>query len=135
MKQLQRGRDVVHTGAARSYTIGERLTGLFHSIPPFFHTQWSKPWIILAEAEAGGSHEHFRRLVLETSPYVALAKKYRVALGSDTDTAWMDYSTVPGRIVRALGFGHFALRGLPLTAFATAREALVDLKNPGRKDH
>ncbi len=32
---LRRGRDVVHAGGARSYTLGERLTGLFGLVPPF----------------------------------------------------------------------------------------------------
>ena len=125
---LRRGRDLVHAGGARTYSLKERLAGLFHRIPPFIHTQWSKPWIVLNPTTypLPGRFWFYHRIILEASPYVALARTYRRTLGMES--SWMTYSSLPGRILRILGLGHFALRGMPLTAVATTVAGFNKLK-------
>jgi hypothetical protein len=114
---LRLGLDVAHTGGARTYTLGERLGGLFHPAPPFLHNQWAKPWVALNPAQLQpGRFWIFHRIILESSPYMAVARTYESELGSDT--AWMRYVSPLGRIVRFLGLGNVALSGLPLTAIA-----------------
>jgi len=130
---LRRGRDVAHTGGARTYTLGERLGGLLRRAPPFLHNQWTKPWIAL-NPEANdfeGRFWVFHRIILEASPYVAVARTYQADVGSDT--TWLTYSSPAGRMLRVLGLGHCPLRGLPLTAVATMTNAVNEWRNP-RKD-
>jgi hypothetical protein len=122
---LRTGRDVIHSGGALAYSLGERLGGLLRPIPPFMHGQGTKLWWAFDEnslKENRNSWWFFRRLLLETSPYFAEARAYRDAIGMRCD--WMDYSTLLGQFNRYIGLGHFALRGLPLTFAATIIDRL-----------
>lgn len=116
---LRRGRDVIHSGGALAYSLKERLAGMSGPIPPIIHGQGAKPWIMFVHtAELTGRFWAYRRLLQEVSPYMALSRRYRDQLGMPCP--WMDWHSSLGRLVRCLGLGHFALRGLPLTAAATA---------------
>jgi hypothetical protein len=130
---LRRGRDVAHTGGARTYTLGERLRGLFHPSPPFLHNQWTKPWVVLNPQanDFQGRFWVFHRIILEASPYVAVARIYQEEMG--TDTKWMSYSSLPGRMLRALGLGHCPMQGLPLTAVATATNTFNEWRHRRQK--
>jgi hypothetical protein len=122
---MRTGREVIHSGGALAYSLSERLGGLFRRIPPFVHGQGTKLWWAFDEGslkENRNSWWFFRRLLLETSPYFAEAKKYRNRIGMLSP--WMEYRTWLGRLNRYLGLGHFALRGLPLTLAATIIDRL-----------
>ncbi len=118
---LRTGRDLIHCGSLTSYTLCERLAGLFRPIPPFVHSFGAKPWVLfdkeVLKSNRGWFWTYFR-LCHEVSPYTAIAKRYRRELG--VATPWLDYRSSGGTALELLGAGHFALRGLPLTAAATA---------------
>jgi hypothetical protein len=118
---LLEGKEVIHSGGALAYSTYQRLSGLGQPVPPFIHSQAGKPWIIFSKeylARHGAWVTFYRRLLQETSPYIAEARRLRQELGDPAP--WLDVHSIPGVILRAAGFGHFALRGLPLTFFATA---------------
>ena len=73
-------------------------------------------------AQLTGRFWFYRRLLQEVSPYVALARGFRQDLA--VPCPWMDCWSPTGLLVRGLGLGHFALRGLPLTTVATVIQAL-----------
>jgi hypothetical protein len=125
---LRRGMDVAHTGGARTYTLRERIRGMFQPAPPVLHSQWAKPWIALNpnSKELSGRFWVFHRVILEASPYMAVARQYRDVIGGDT--AWLAYASMAGLFVRALGFGHVPLQGLPLTLIATMNARLDKLR-------
>lgn len=115
---LRTGVDVIHSGGALAYSLVERLGGLFRRVPPFIHGQGAKPWMMFdPAANLKGRFWFYRRLLMEVSPYLAQARRNRPELGSPAP--WLDYRTPLGVLFRVLGLGHFALRGLPLTALAT----------------
>ena len=116
---LKSGRDIIHSsGLTRSYSVRERLGGLFgRRIPPFLHNPAAKAWHALDPAEPKARYRFAERLFVETSPYVALARKYAGRLGPDQ--AWLRHRTPCGMILRGLGCGHYALRGLPAAAALT----------------
>jgi hypothetical protein len=120
VQQLQVGRDVIHCGGALGYSLGRRLGGLCRRVPPFLHAIAGKPWWVLSP-EYRRSHAawftYYRRLLQETSPYVAAARSYRDEVG--LPCPWLDAWSPPGLCLRAAGLGHFALRGLPLTLAVT----------------
>lgn len=119
VRQLRRGRDVIHSGGARAYGLGERLRGLFQRRPPVIHNPSVKPWMILWNKPGlEGRQWWLRRLALEISPYVAEVRQYRSRMGAE-DCCWMDWKTPTGVALRILGFGNTALRGLPLTIVVT----------------
>ena len=124
---LKSGVDIIHAGGALGYSLGERLAGVVRKKPAFFHATAGKPWHWLGNEEhPEWSRTDFfgwhRRLLQEISPYLVEARKYRNDLGMAAD--WMEKSSPIGTALRVLGLGHFALRGLPVTLFATALEAL-----------
>jgi hypothetical protein len=118
---LRTGQDVIHCGSLTSYTLSERLGGLCRPIPPFVHCQGAKPWCLFDEgalkSQRGWFWTYFR-LWHEISPYRAIAKRYKRELG--IAATWLEYRSMGGAALEALGAGHFALQGLPLTAAATA---------------
>ena len=115
---LKRGTDLIHSGGARTYSLWERLTGLGRQIPPIIHSPGPKPWIAFGPGrDLPGLFWTVQRLLLDVSPYMAIARRYRASLGAEG--RWADYTTPVGRILRFSGFGHFALRGLPLTLVFT----------------
>jgi len=121
---LRGGRDVIHAGGALGYSLGQRLAGVFRRVPPFLHAIASKPWVVFTPGYAARHDRWFtfyRRVLQETSPYVAAARRLRGEVG--VDCPWLDAGSWLGRGLRAAGLGHYALRGLPLTLVASAGEA------------
>jgi hypothetical protein len=123
LRVLRHGRDVLHTGGALGFTLGERIGGLVRPVPTVLHAIAGKPWVLLGGAKpAWGSFVWFRQLMQELSPYVAHARRYRDDVGEAM--AWLDHRTATGRVLRVLGLGHWALRGLPVTLAATVLRRL-----------
>ena len=132
LKFLNRGRDIVQYFTYHGYTCAERLGHLLHGLPPFIHSQVNKPWVPGERQKP--PFEFTRRfwikwltcIYLDASPYKLLAEKYRSLVGDDT--SWMQACTLPGRILRVLGFGYMPLVGLPIAIYADlirARKRLV----------
>jgi hypothetical protein len=120
LQVLGSGTDIIHAGGALGYSLSERLHGTLKPMPAFVHAAAGKPWLWLGGDPHWSKRNFFgwhRRLLQELSPYVAESRRYRAQLGDDS--SWMDRRTATGTVLRALGFGHFALRGLPLTIAAT----------------
>jgi hypothetical protein len=131
---LRGGMDVIHCGGALGYSLRQRLNGIFRRVPPFLHAIASKPWAVFS---AGYRARHsrwfnfYRGVLQETSPYVASVRKLRKEIG--VDCPWLEEGTWLGGGLRALGFGHFALRGLPLTLAATAWATVARLTKGSRR--
>lgn len=120
---LPHGKDVIHCGGALGFSLMERLQGPVRPLPTFLHAIGGKPWVLMGmNNPASDRGARFRRLLQEVSPYVAYVRRYRDLV--DEDVAWMNFKTLPGVILRAAGFGHWALRGLPVTAAATLWRAV-----------
>jgi hypothetical protein len=120
--------DIIHTGGALGYSWNERLRGVLKPKPTFLHATAGKPWLWLGGAPYWSERNFFgwhRRLLQELSPYLFESRRYRSQLGQDT--RWMDKRTGTGTLLRLLGFGHFALRGLPLSLAASATDAMKGL--------
>jgi len=134
--------DIIHAGGALGYSLVERLNGLFKPKPAFLHAIAGKPWLWLGGGTYWSQPNFFswhRRLLQELSPYLAEARAYRRQLGEDSQ--WMDRRTATGTLLRVLGLGHFALRGLPLTVAASIIEParkmsarMQKLRNPPASD-
>lgn len=123
VRPLTHGRDLLHTGGALGFTVGERLRGLFQPVPTFLHAIAGKPWVLLEPCKRQpGRFAAFRRLQQELSPFVAHARRYREQTDEPMD--WLDQRTGPGTLLRALGLGHWALRGLPVSVAVTLARAL-----------
>jgi hypothetical protein len=125
------GVDIIHAGGALGYSWTERLAGCFQPKPFFFHATAGKPWLWLGGEPYWSQRNFFswnRRLLQETSPYLFEARRYRDDL--DLDTTWMYKRTPTGTLLRLAGFGHYALRGLPLAAAASAGVTLKRLLRP-----
>jgi hypothetical protein len=124
VKYLGIGRDVIHCGGAVGYSLAHRLDGVFRRVPPFLHSIGGKPWYVFHPAYESAHSRWFtfyRRLLQETSPYVAEAKRLRAEV--ELPCPWMDRWSPLGLGLRAAGFGHYALRGMPLTVVATTAAA------------
>ncbi|GFE68196.1 hypothetical protein [Chroococcus sp. FPU101] len=129
---LRSGINVIHCGGALGYSLRERFIGLFKSIPTFIHGIGCKPWIMFHENHTPRFcwYPGLRRLLVETSPYMALCRSYESEVEFHTLPAWLGngswlhrHSCV-GLFFRVIGLGHHALRGLPLTAIATVVDPL-----------
>jgi hypothetical protein len=126
--------DIIHAGGALGYSWQERLAGVFKPKPTFLHATAGKPWLWLGGEPYWSQRNFFswqRRLLQETSPYLFEARSYRDAL--QEDTSWMNRRTPSGMLLRFLGLGHFALRGLPLAAAASSADAIKKLSTSIRK--
>ncbi len=113
------GNVLIHCGGARSFSLGERLGGLFKPCPPILHALAKKPWDLLSpEKRYTGRYWEFRKLMQEISPFVALARQYREEVG--IPCPWLDQHSTSGRLLTYAGLGHFALRGLPVALVGEA---------------
>ncbi|MHB8522000.1 MAG: FkbM family methyltransferase [Limisphaerales bacterium] len=122
VRYFRRGVDVLHSGGALAYPAIERLRGVLLPKPSFIHAGGTKPWVVLNKSRnLSGFFWWYRRILQETSPYVAEARRYRHKVGESCP--WLDWHTLSGVTVRLLGFGHFGLRGLPLAAAARVAES------------
>jgi len=125
------GRDIIHCGGALGYSWTERLRGCLKPKPTFLHATAGKPWLWLGGAPYWSRRDYFswhRRLLQELSPYLAESRRYRSRL--DQETGWMDRRTGTGTLLRFLGFGHFALRGLPLAVAAAVGTTINQFLRP-----
>ena len=121
LRLLAHGRDILHTGGAVGFTLMERFHGLVRPLPPVLHAIAGKPWVLLRkENHWPGGFAWFRRLLQEISPYVAYVRKYRSHVDESMD--WINHRTWVGSILKIMGMGHWALRGLPVTLMATVVE-------------
>jgi hypothetical protein len=123
--------DIIHAGGGLGYSTGERLRGVFRRKPTFIHATAGKPWLWLGGEPYWSRQDFFcwhRRLLQETSPYLFEARRYRSQLGEDS--RWMDWRTGTGTVLRLVGFGHFALRGLPIAVAASAMDAVRNISRP-----
>jgi hypothetical protein len=123
------GRDIIHAGGGLGYSVSERLCGVFKPKPAFLHATAGKPWLWLGGAPYWSQPNFFswhRRLLQEVSPYLHEARRYRGRL--DQDSAWMFKRTGMGTLLRLFGFGHFAIRGLPLTIAASIMDAVKKVR-------
>jgi len=121
LKILRSGDDIIHCGGALGYSLHERARGVFRRVPTFLHATAGKPWLWLGGQPEWSQRTFFswhRRLLQETSPYLAEAKKYESQL--EEDASWLRTRTGIGVALTLLGLGNVALRGLPLTIAATA---------------
>jgi hypothetical protein len=128
------GSDIIHAGGALGYSIGERLRGLSKPKPTFLHATAGKPWLWLGGAPLWSQRNFFgwyRRLLQEMSPYLYEARHYKDQLDERPD--WMFHRTAVGTVLRLIGFGHFALRGMPLTIAAGIMEAAKKTPQPVQK--
>lgn len=117
------GRDIIHCGGALAYSFSDRLRGLFLPRPTFLHAISLKPWMILGNPQLRAQRWWWWRcLHQELSEYVSWARRYESRLGEPTP--WLHSSTGLGNTFRLLGFGHWALRGLPITVMATVARKL-----------
>lgn len=118
VRLLRTGRDIIHCGGALGYSLSERISGLFGSPPLVLHAIGGKPWVLLGPGcPDKGWFGWLRRLMQELSPYVAACRQYRIAV--EEPSPWLDYRTFVGTVLKILGLGHYALRGLPVTFVAT----------------
>ena len=128
---LRTGTDIIHAGGGLGYSIRERIRGILKPQPIFLHAAAGKPWLWLSGAPYWSQRNFFgwhRRLLQELSPYVCESRQYRTGLGMDS--TWMDRRTGTGTLLRALGCGHFALRGLPLTMAAALMTRVTKSSRP-----
>lgn len=117
---LRSGVDIIHAGGGLGYSVLERCRGVFKRKPAFFHATAGKPWLWLGGEPQWSQPDFFswnRRLLQELSPYLTESRQYRAQLGIDSH--WMSRHTGIGSLLRTLGFGHFAIRGLPVTVVAS----------------
>lgn len=112
---LKRGRDILQLYGLKGFTLRERARALWAGLPPILHAQGRKPWL---PTKGAGLFLALMRVSLDVSPYTSVARRHRAALeGRD---GWLRARTVPGRVLRWLGFGNPALTGLPLAALLEA---------------
>jgi len=118
VRLLRTGRDIIHCGGALGYGLGERLSGIFGSPPLVLHAIGGKPWVLLGPGcPDKGWFGRLRRLMQELSPYVVATRAYREEV--QEPCPWLDHHTFLGSVLRVLGLGNHALRGLPVTVAAT----------------
>jgi len=127
IRVLQVSKEVIHAGGALGYSLRERLSGLLLPKPTFLHAAAGKPWLWLSGEDYWSRRNFFgwhRRLLQEISPYVSEARRYENDI---TDSSWLKRRTMTGNVLRVLGFGHFALSGLPITFAATVVQSSRDI--------
>ena len=115
---LRLGSEIIHVGGSRNFAISERIGCVFGRKPTIVHLGGSKPWIAF-DSKHGlrGSFWFYTRLVLETSPYLAFARKHSIAIGGNA--AWINYTSKLGYVIRLLSFGQIGLAGWPITLLAS----------------
>ena len=116
LRFMQRGSDIIQYFGLSGYTMRERMTHIVRGLPPFLHSQVSKPWLKPSPTSENGLRQYFTKLYLDLSPYTLEAKKFRTDLAEDC--SWMKPRLRGGIMLRAAGFGYAQLAGLPLAACA-----------------
>lgn len=122
MMFLKRGRDIILTVGPAGYTIGERLTSLWHRrSAPLIHIGGVKPW----ELPLTGRSRYYERVYQETSPYAWVARPYARKLGEVM--VGLQPRTLAARVMRAVTFDHPAMQGFPQAVHHTAMRRLKRL--------
>ena len=117
---IRSGTEVIHSGGALGYSLTDRLLGLRGSHPSFIHAIGTKPWWCLyahVRTARRGWRGTYRRLLVEVSPYMLLARQHRNRIGLCPE--WLQFRSPEGIVLGAVAFGHFALQAWPLCAAAT----------------
>jgi hypothetical protein len=104
VKIFHRGEDILQLYMLKAFTTRERLQALHRGLPTFVHALGMKPW-----TSSGGG---FSASYLSTSPYTYIASQYQSDLGDNV--TWVKARNPMSRLLRALGFGHPALSGMPI---------------------
>jgi hypothetical protein len=104
VKFFRRGEDILQLFGPKAFTTRERLQVLHRGLPTFVHAQGNKPW----KSSGGG----FSATYLSISPYTHIASQYQSDLSGDV--TWVKARNPMSRLLRALGFGHPALSGMPI---------------------
>ena len=81
-----------------------RLKALRRGLPTFVHALGMKPW----KSSGGGLSASY----LSTTPYTYIASQYQSDLCGNV--TWVKSRDPMSRLLRALGFGHPALSGMPI---------------------
>lgn len=111
IKFLRRGKEIIQFFGPYGYTLRERFYNIVRGMPPFIHSQVTKPWLVDRSAKSIGWRHAFNSLYLQLSPYVMAAREYR---GGLPDAGWMDANSRLGKVLRVCGFYYPPLTGLPL---------------------
>ena len=106
LRILRRGTHILQVFGLKAYSLRERATTLRHGLPAFVHAQGEKPW-----ADASGGP--LARAFADTSPYKALARRYRDSLAPHD---WLRPRSTLGRALLLMGGGQPPLAGLPISA-------------------
>jgi hypothetical protein len=115
IRAVRAGREIVHSGGLMMDPPAGRLARLGRRPSPvmFVHAIAAKPWTVLRPGSGDRNFDWWLlRLTQEISAYVANARRYRAEVGAPCP--WLDRRTATGVLLRALGFGSDALRGLPI---------------------
>lgn len=119
---LQRGRDIAQCFGPSGFTPLERLRCMTAELPAFVHAMGPKPWDRSALLSVNGEEpamlklrRYYENVALELSPYLALAPRYREALGADA--GWMERRSFVARLGSTLTGNHPVLQGMPLAVF------------------
>lgn len=114
VQYLKNGPHVIQDVGAFGYPWDQRIRHVLHGLPLAVHAMTWKPWNVSKQASL------WERLKNDLSVYPMLARRYRDRL--DEPAEWLEPTTVAGRVLRGLSFGHPSLPGLvPSLARACAR--------------
>ena len=116
VKFLKRGLDIIQYFGLAGYVASDRVRSLIHGLPSLIHAQgYKKPWIWFDEPpKINGLREFFDEIYVDLSPHTIVAMTYRDAL--DEPSSWMSPRFFTSGALRAAGFWHPSLVGLPITA-------------------
>jgi len=111
LQLLRRGRDVVQSFDASTYTVRERLENGPRRLPPLVHAQRQKPWRCESKPSWAREPRRYYLLVdIELSPYTHVARRYREQL--DEPVEWMAVRTLPAKALQRLARGSVNFQGL-----------------------
>ncbi len=89
VKLFETGKEIIHCGGVRTYSLKERLDLLFQPSPTFLHSNGMKPWIVFHpenQENVRGADWLLRKWLVETS-YVTEARTHRDEMGIPTPVA------------------------------------------------
>ena len=115
LKILKRGDEIIQYFGLYGYTLPERVANLFGYRATFVHSQGYKPWTSgWHEGASQSMRKYIESVYRDLSPYTLAANRY--AAGLDEDISWMQSHHALSSILRAAGFWHAPLVGLPIAA-------------------
>jgi hypothetical protein len=127
IKILRRGVDIIQDFGPSGYTLSERWGNLTRGRATLLHCQRDKPWRRAEKPPRFWQWKpYLKYLRLETSPYALAAARHRDATGEPMH--WLTTRTAGGKFLKALGLGHPALTGWPLSAMYTASRTIKRIR-------